>query len=82
MFDSFKKIADGVTELIEPLNPMVTDMTQRNKEIATNMIAAGLTTKEIQDFVDVSRSQLDAYLAVEAEVERRIASMGKDKQPA
>jgi len=72
MLEGFKKIADGVQEIFEPINPMVTDMDEKNKAIATAMLEEGISVKDIQHFVDVSRAQLDAFLEVEAKVIARV----------
>ncbi len=72
MLDGFKKIMDGVQEVIDPLNPMVTNLTTKNKEIASGLLASGFTKEEIIAFVDVSRPQLDPFLAVEEEVQKRL----------
>ncbi len=72
MLDGLKKTIDGLSEMVEPLNPMVTNMTEKNQEIATLLLEHGYTVKEIQDFVDVSRAQLDEFISVEAKVMERM----------
>ena len=69
----FKTIYDGINEIVEPLNPLVTNMNDKNKEIASGLIASGFTIKEIEDFVDVSTKQLSDFIAIEAEVQKRMA---------
>lgn len=71
MLEGFKKVVDGLAEIVEPLNPLVTDMTPKNQEIAAGLLASGFTVAEIEDFVDVSTSQLGDFLKVEAEVLKR-----------
>lgn len=73
MLKGFMKVVDGLTEIVEPINPMVTNMTPKNKEIAAGLLASGFSVKEVQDFVDVSRSQLDSFIEIEAEVLKRQA---------
>ncbi len=77
MLDGFKKIVDGLQEVIDPINPLVTNLTEKNKEIASGLLASGFTIKEIIDFVDVSRPQLDPFLSLESEVIKRIATKAK-----
>ncbi len=72
MLDGLKKTIDGISEMVEPLNPMVTNMTEKNQEIATLLLEHRYTVKEIQDFVDVSRAQLDEFISVEAKVMERM----------
>ncbi len=72
MLDGLKKTIDGLSEMVEPLNPMVTNMTEKNQEIATLLLEHGYTVKEVQDFVDVSRAQLDEFISVEAKVMERM----------
>ena len=74
MFNGLKKIAEGVNDIVEPLNPLVTNMTPKNKEIATSLLDNGFSVKEVQDFVDVSRNQLDDYIELEAKVIERMNS--------
>lgn len=73
MLDGLKKIVEGVSDIVEPLNPLVTNMTDKNKEIANLLLSKGYKAKEIEDFVDVSRNQLDEFIAVEIEVLKRMA---------
>lgn len=79
MLDGFKKVAEGLTEIIEPLNPMVTNMTEKNKEIATGLLQSGFSVKQIQEFVDVSRTQLDEFIEVEDKVLKRLEESKKTK---
>ncbi len=72
MFQGIKKIVDGVGDIIEPLNPLVTDMTPKNIEIATMLLEKGYSVSEIQDFVDVSRIQLDDFIKLESQVIERL----------
>ncbi len=67
MLEGFKKIVDGVQEVFDPINIMTTNLTDKNKEIAKGLIESGFSIKEVQNFVDVSRPQLDPYL-IEAKV--------------
>lgn len=71
MLSGFKKVVDGLNEIVEPLNPLVTDMTEKNKEIASGLLSSGFTVEEVENFVDVSRSQLDDFIKIESEVLKR-----------
>ncbi len=62
MLEGFKKVFDGVQEIFDPINIMTTNLTDKNKEIAKGLIDSGFTTEQVQNFVDVSRPQLDPYL--------------------
>ena len=77
MFDSIKKVTTGLTELTEVINPLITNLTDKNKAIAVTLLDNGFTVKEIQDFVDVSRAQLDEWIQIESEVRARIAAATK-----
>jgi len=78
--DGVKKINDGIQSILDPVNPFITDLTDINKEIARHLLEQDITVQQIQDFVDVSRTQLDPYLAIEAEVMKRVAAVtGKKK---
>ncbi len=82
ILSGFKKIADGVQEVIDPLNPMVSNLdNHRNKEIAAGLLASGFTIEDIQQFVDVSRSQLDPFLKLESEVNKRMAEAKAKMKP-
>ena len=73
MLDGFKKIVDGIQEVIDPLNPMVSNLdSHKNKEIAKGLLNSGFSIEDITQFVDVSRSQLDPYLEMETEIMKRI----------
>ncbi len=73
MLDGFKKIVDGIQEVVDPINPMVSSMDKhKNTEIAAGLLASGFTVEEIQQFVDVSRPQLDKFLELEAAVLMRM----------
>ncbi len=72
MLNGLKKIVNGVTEIVEPVNFLVTNLTPKNKEVAICLLEAGFTVKEIQDFVDVSRTQLDEFIELEDAVLKRI----------
>ena len=77
MLEGLKKIAEGVKEISEPINPFITDMTDKNKEIATNLLSAGYSVKDVQNFVDVSRTQLDDFLEIEEKVFERMGKITK-----
>ena len=77
MLEGFKKIVEGVNDIVEPLNPLVTNMTDINKQIASGLLESGFSVKQIQDFVDVSRNQLDDYIELEAKVLERISQKAK-----
>ena len=63
MLEDFKKIADGLQGIVDPINIMVTNLDKgKNKEIADLLIDKGFTVEEVQDFADVSRPQLDPYI--------------------
>ena len=79
MLSGIRKVVEGVTDMVEPLNPLVTNMDNKNKEIASHLLEAGYSVREVQDFVDVSRTQLDEYIKIEAEVISRM-SRKKPKQ--
>ena len=73
MLNGFKKIVDGIQEVVDPLNPMVSNLdSHKNKEIASGLLASGFSIEEITQFVDVSRSQLDPFLKIEFEVNKRM----------
>ena len=72
--DSVKKINDGIQSILDPVNPFITDLTEDNKKIAQHLLEQGITVEAIQKFVDVSRTQLDPFLALESEVMKRIAA--------
>lgn len=56
----FKKVADGLQEILDPINPLVSSIdAHKNKEIAQGLLASGFTVEDIQQFADVSRVQLD-----------------------
>ena len=82
MLEGFKKIVEGVNDIIEPLNPMVTDMTDANKTIAKGLLDSGFSVKQIQDFVDVSRNQLDEFIEVEVLVIQRMKEQEQAKAKA
>ncbi len=70
----FATVANGVMEIVASVSPTVSNLdNHRNKEIAKGLLASGFSVEDIQQFVDVSRVQLDPYLEVEAEVQRRLA---------
>ena len=62
--NGIKTINDGIQGLFDPLNPLVTTInTNKNKEIASFLVKNDFTVQEIKDFVDISRVQLDPYIA-------------------
>ena len=77
--DSVKKINDGIQSILDPVNPFITDLTEDNKKIAQHLLEQGITVEAIQKFVDVSRTQLDPFLALESEVMKRVAEATKPK---
>ena len=81
MLEGFKKIVDGVQEVLDPINPMTSGMDKhRNEEIAIGLLGSGFSVEDIQQFVDVSRVQLDSFLEVEAKVMQRMAKAELDKE--
>lgn len=80
MLDGFRKIVDGVQEVLDPINPMTSNMDKhRNKEIAIGLLQSGFSVEDIQQFVDVSRVQLDDFLEIEAKVMVRMAETKETK---
>lgn len=77
MFESIKKVATGLTEITEVVNPLITNMDKKKVDIATTLLDAGFSVKEIQDFIDVSRAQFDEFIEVEVEVRNRVAAATK-----
>jgi len=77
--DSVKKINDGIQSILDPVNPFITDLTEDNKKIAKHLLEEGISVEAIQKFVDVSRTQLDPFLALESEVMKRVAEATKPK---
>jgi len=75
--DGVTKINDGIQSLLDPVNPFITDLDDKNKAIASHLLAEGISKEEIQNFVDVSRPQLDAFLDIEFEVMRRVHELTK-----
>ena len=73
--EGVKKINDGVQAMLDPINPFITDLTETNKQIASHLLETGITVQQIQDFVDISRTQLDPYLELEAKVMQRMAEL-------
>jgi len=77
--DGFKKIAEGISDIGESLNPLVSDMTADNREIALSLMELGYSNQQIQTFVDVSRNQLDEFLELERAVEKRLSQQEEAK---
>ena len=74
MLEGFKQIVDGVQQVLDPINPMTSAMDKhRNQEIAIGLLTSGFSVEDIQQFVDVSRAQLDPFLEIEARVMQRMA---------
>ncbi len=74
-------IYDGISEVAEGFNPNVTTMDDKNRELASSLLASGITVADIQHFVDVSRVQLDEFLTVEQEVQARMATAMEKMKP-
>ncbi len=73
VLDGFNKALDGVATMVNGFNPGVTTMdTGKNKEIASGLLASGFTPEDVIALVKVDVSQLEAFLAVEAEVQARL----------
>ena len=82
ILSGFKKVVDGVQEIVDPINPMVSNLdNHKSKEIARGLLLSGFTVEEIQQFVDVSRSQLDPFLELEDEVNKRMAEAKEKMKP-
>ena len=78
MLEGFKMIVDGLQEVVAPINPMVSDIEKhRSKEIARGLLASGFSIEDIQQFADVSRVQLDQFLEIEVEVQKRLKAATK-----
>ena len=73
ILEGLRGIVNGASQVIEGVNPGITTMDEQNRTIASSLLASGLTIEQIQDFVDVSRIQLDKFLEVEVEVQKRMA---------
>jgi len=74
----FVTVLDGLQEIIAPINPLVSNLeNHRSKEIAKGLLASGFSIEDIQQFADVSRTQLDPFLELEAEVQKRLAEATK-----
>ena len=68
-------VYNGLSEVVEGVNPLVTTMEDKdNQDIAIGLLAAGYSIEQIQNFVDVSRVQLDEFLAFEVEVQKRLST--------
>jgi len=76
------KIIDGATELVNGVNPLTTQMDAKNQEIATVLLDAGFTEKDIKRFIDVSMVQFEEWMETEVKVRERIAKMMETKRPS
>ncbi len=73
--DALTEFNDGVQRMLDPINPLVTNLTDKNKAIAELLFNAGVTAEEIGDFVDVSKAQLNPYmeeLALKAKIKAEL----------
>lgn len=78
----FRQVFAGLSTMTEDVNPLITNMTDKNKEIASGLLQVGYTVEQIQDFVDVSRNQLDEFIEVESVVLQRMANKETDGKKA
>ncbi len=74
MLGTLKDINDAAFKGVDILNPFISKMDEVNKEIATALLDAGYDVKQIQNFIDVSRTQFDEWAEVEVEVRKRVAA--------
>ena len=73
-------VYNGLSEVVEGVNPLVSTMEDDgNQEIASALLNAGYTVEQIQNFVDVSRVQLDEFLTFEVEIAKRIKAKSTTK---
>ena len=63
MFDSIKKINDGIQEMLDPVNPFTSDINKyRTKEGLKLLVKAGFSKDDIKQLIDVSRAQADPFI--------------------
>ena len=74
--DVIREFNNGIQKtFIDPINITVTDLDDTNKGIASHLLEEGITPEQIIHFVDVSKAQLEPYLAdktKEKEIEARL----------
>ncbi len=80
LIDGLTNVYNGLSQVVEGVNPLVSTMDDEgNQDIATALLSAGYTEDQIKNFVDVSRVQLDEFLAFEVEIAKRMAVTAKTK---
>ncbi len=72
MLSFLKGTTDAAFKGVEILTPFITQMDDGNKSIATTLLDAGYSQKQIQRFIDVSTTQFEEWAEIEVEVRARI----------
>ncbi len=72
MFGTLKSVNDAVFDGMDVLNPFVSKLNDTHKEMTKVLFHSGYDEKQIKDFIDVSRTQFDEWIALEIEVQKRV----------
>ena len=82
MLESIKKINDGFQGILDPINGFVSNLDKhRTKEGITLLVQYGFNAEDIQQLIDVSRTQADPFIEetilrfnIEKQVREQIAA--------
>ncbi len=72
MLGTLKSVNDAVFDGIDVLNPFISKLNDTHKEMTKVLFHSGYDEKQIKDFIDVSRTQFDEWIALEVEVQKRV----------
>jgi len=77
VISGLKQIYNGASEVLEGVNPLITNMTEKNQDIATLLLDSGYTPDDIQGFIDVSSIQFQDWVQLEMQVRDRMAKIAQ-----
>ena len=77
MLDGLRKIADGVAETVNSVNPLVDDITVKHEEMIAVLLDNGFEAKDITSLVDLDRAQYLEFIDLEIKVRERLLKNSK-----
>ena len=73
MLEGLRKIADGVGETLNSVNPLVDDFKEVHEQMIGKLLDEGFNKEQITSLVDLDRGQFIDWIDLEIKVRERIA---------
>ena len=77
MFQGLQKVANGIAETMNSVNPLVDDFGKKHQEMMECLLDNGFKPEEVTSFVDVDRAQFIDELKIELKARERMSRKKK-----